>query len=82
MSKAKATTILDHVLFIRGGYGSNYEKRGRGKLDIMLIAGQPEPISNFDEQEFIDALIDDGVIISCTSEGILSDGTKHPSVGG
>ena len=71
---------LDHVLFVRGGYSSMYTKRGIGQRDIILIAGLPEPIANFDETEFVQALIDDEVVVRCTVKGILPDGSRHSSI--
>jgi hypothetical protein len=76
---AKKDTTLDHVLFVRGGYGSTYEKRGAGGLDLLLLAGVPEPVANIDP-DFLPALIADGVVVPCTEKGRTEEGKLHPSM--
>jgi len=71
---------LDYCLFVRGGYGSVYEKRGKDQVDIILLRGVPEPLFNFDEQAFVDTLEQEGVIVRCDKDGRLADGSIHPSV--
>lgn len=76
MEKPPIST-LDHVLFVRGTDQGLYEKRGIGNVDIMLIRGLPEPIANFQDIDFVQALLDDNVVVRCTAAGILADGTRH-----
>lgn len=57
-----------HIILL-AGYGRTYTGRGKGGADILLLGSTPEPIENFDEQEFVEALVESGHVAYCDETG-------------
>ncbi len=74
---------LDHVLFVREGFGSNYPGEGPNGSTVMLIMGTPEPVKNFANPDFVELLLNENppVVVRCNENGTMENGKKHPSMG-